>query len=703
MMETLIVIRTQSQLEELALYLSDKDLISFDTETTGLARESQVVGFSICADPTIGYYVVISAWNKDSQTLIEVFDRQTISDFISKNLTDKRLIAHNAVFDASMIEVNFGVSLMPYVHTDTMVLAHLLDENRSNALKELGTIFFGEDATKEQNEMKESVKANGGSLTKDNYELYKADSELLARYGAKDTILTLKLFYVLVPQLYDEGLDKFFYEEESMPLLRGPTYDMNTTGLKVDTEKLQNLKGELEAECLELITFINREIAEHVKDKYPGINKKNTFNIGSGQQLAWLLFVKLGQPFHRLTDTGKEVCKALGLRVPYSFKAKRDFMQVIAESEGYIYQPECKDLKTGKTKRAKKVGDISKYLSTDAEALELYANKYVWVKKLLEYSKAQKILSTYVEGIQERVRYGIIRPEFKQIGTTSGRYSSKNPNFQNLPRNDKRVKGCIVARKGNVFVGADYSQLEPRIFASLSNDPRLLQCFKDGDDFYSVVGTGTFGREGYSLKKEDEGSFAQMFPDERQISKEDVSLASVYGTTANKMAPAIGKSVEEAQEILDNYFEAFPGVKNFMLERHETVKAEGRVYSIYGRPRRIPLATKIPEIYGTTKHSELPYEARTLLNLAVNHTIQSSGASIMNRAAIRTRKVLDSKGYFQVKIVMQVHDELILEGPKALKDEMAAILKDSMENTTILPNVSLIAKPVVANNLADLK
>ncbi len=700
-MEKLIVIRTEAQLEALGGYLADKDLIAFDCETTGLSRDSQVVGFSVCADPDEAYYVIIKYWDKESGKLVELFDADRIKMFLFKHLLDKQLIAHNAVFDCSMIEVNFGVGLMQSVHTDTMVLSHLLDENRSNALKDLGLTLFGEDSVKEQIEMKESVKANGGMLTKDNYELYKADSELLARYGAKDTILTLKLFYVLVPQLYEEGLNKFFYEDESMPLLRGPTYDMNTVGLKVDQERLQDLKGELEAECLELKTYIHKEIQPHVQDKYPGTSKAKTFNIGASQQLAWLLFVKLGQPFHRLTDAGKEVCKALGLKIPYSFKQKREFLQAIGDYKDYMYQPDVTN-KAGKVTKGKKVGDVWKYLSTDAEALELHANKYTWVKKLLEYSRNLKILNTYVVGIQDRVKYGIIRPEFKQIGTTSGRYSSKNPNFQNLPRNDKRVKACIVARTGRVFVGADYSQLEPRVFASLSGDKKLIECFKSGDDFYSVVGVDVFDKQGMSLKKSEKGSFADKYPLLREKAKE-LPLAYAYGTTAPKMAPLLDKDIDETQEILDKLAESFPGIPELQARCHAQVKAEGRVYSIYGRPRRIPEALGITKIYGNTQHSELPYQARTLLNLSVNHTVQSSGASIMNRAAIKVKKLIDEKGWEDVKIILQVHDELVLEGPEELASQMAEVLKHCMETACTLPNVDLVAQPVISKNLADLK
>ena len=118
-----------------------------------------------------------------------------------------------------MVEAYFKIRLIESLHTDTMILAHLLNENRRVGLKELAASMYGEDSTLEAKDMKESVAKNGGLLTKANYEMYKADSQLMGKYGAKDAWITYKLFLDLVPELYKQKLDKFFYEEESMPLL----------------------------------------------------------------------------------------------------------------------------------------------------------------------------------------------------------------------------------------------------------------------------------------------------------------------------------------------------------------------------------------------------------------------------------------------------------------------------------------------------
>lgn len=705
-MEKLITIREVEQLEELRQYIKDNDFIAFDSETTGVLHGSKIIGFSFSAHVDIGYYVILSYWDVEKQELIDLPIKKE-AESIVKLLVGKNLIMHNAVFDCYMVNTNYAVDLMPYVHTDTMILAHLLDENRQNGLKELGVSIFGESAREEQLAMKDSVHRNGGKLTKDLYELYKADADLMARYGAKDTILTIKLFYHLVPQLYEESLDQFFYKDESMPLLRGPTYDLNTTGLKVDIKKLQDLKGALEASIMEAKTFVHKEISRHVKDKYPGTSKTKIFNIGSGSQISWLLFDKLSNEFVVLTKGGKELCKDLNIRIPYTGKAKREFIATIKSMKGRTYSEAKFNPKTKKMQRPKKVKDYWTYLSSDKNSLGKFANKYKWIERLLYLTKEETILDTYVLGIQKRLQYGIIRPSFLQHGTTSGRYSSKNPNFQNLPRDDKRVKATIIARPGKIFIGADYAQLEPRVFASMSQDERLMSSFAKGEDFYSVIGMDIFDKKDVSKIKSDENSFAKKYPELRDRSKV-VALATPYGRTASFTASQMGIKQDEAQELMDKYFEEYGKVELMMLESHEMAKRDGRTLNLFGRPRRIPEAKNIEKRYGKSMHGELPYEIRTLLNLAMNHRIQSTGASIMNRAAIAVHKMcsdiaVNDHRWAEVKIVMQIHDELILEAPEAIAEDVLLVLKEGMENTVKLPGVNLLAEPKIANNIAGLK
>lgn len=701
MNEQLHILRTIQEVKDLQLIIGDKEYIAFDTETTGLDKDCKVIGISIAFDTESAYYIILYEYNVESDQLHPLETTKCIEDFL-RSLKERQLIAHNAIYDCRVIYDNFKIRLIDSIHTDTLILGHLLNENRPNGLKELGVGLFGDDAKTEQNEMKASVIKNGGVLNSKQYELYKADPELIAKYGAKDALLTIKIFYVLVPELIEQGLYDFFYKEESMPLLKGPTYDLNTFGLKIDVKRLTELKGSLEAEILEAKAIIHAEITPHIISKYKGDKASNTFNLNSKQQLSWLLFEVLEADFGTLTESGKELCKALDLPLPYALKDKRNFLHEVRSKKGEVYLKAHFDRKLKKQVKDKVIKDAWTYLSFDMSSIIKHAKTYKWVEKYLEYTKNTKTLNTYVDGILEKLHYGVIYPSFLQHGTSSGRYSSRDPNFQNLPRDDKRIKACVTSRQGKVFVGADFSQLEPRVFASFSKDERLLSCFKDNDDFYSVIGAGIFGCEGMPMKKDDPGSFASIYKEERQMAKA-VALAAAYGVTAPRISHMIGKSTKEAQEIIDDYFERFPSVHKLMYDTHEKVMKDGQIPSLYGRMRRLPHAKNFKELYGNTPHAQLPYEIRNTLNLSMNHTIQSTGASIVNRASIALRNNIKKYEIEGCYIILQVHDELIVECNEQDADLVSLLLKDAMQFTVSLPGVDLIAEPKIGRNLAELK
>jgi DNA polymerase-1 len=697
-MERLIVIDKPEDLGQVLDFVKESEFVAFDTETNGTHRGAQVIGLSLCGDESTAYYIILKAWDVTTEQLITVIPDSGIAEILQL-LTTKQLVGHNAIFDCSMIEQNFKISLIDSIHTDTMILAHILNENRRVGLKELAAHYFGESSTVEQKEMKESITKNGGKMTKTQYDLYKADAHLIAKYGAKDALLTYKLFLQLVPELYEQGLDKFFYEEESMPLLKTVTYQLNTTGLKVDVPALQSLKKTLEAECIEAKAYILDAIKPHISEKYPGTNKKNQFNIGSSQQLSELIFGIYQLEFNTLTDAGKELCRSLNVKIPYSISAKRQFIQMCLSRKGEPLGPDA--VVNGKTVKAKKIKAPWAYIACDKKTLTGLAHRYKWIERLLEYQRKMKILSTYVEGIEERLQYGVIRPSFLQHGTTSGRYASRDPNFQNLPRDDKRVKSCIIARPGKVFVGADYSQLEPRVFAYYSKDERLLASFGGEDDFYSVIGMEVYNKHDCVPRKEGSpDAFGIKYKKLRDLSKV-IALASTYGATAHQLAPTTGKSREDTQEDIDAYFERFPGVAELMKESHKLAKDNGYVTNLFGRPRRMPEALKIRKIYGEKSHVDYPYEVRNILNLAVNHRIQSTGASIVNRSAVQFLRDCQDAG-IECRLVVQVHDSLVVECDEKDAENVSLLLQNAMENTVDLKTVRLEAVPKIGKNLAEV-
>ena len=195
-------------------------------------------------------------------------------------------------------------------------------------------------------------------------------------------------------------------------------------------------------------------------------------------------------------------------------------------------------------------------------------------------------------------------------------------------------------------------------------------------------------------------AFGVKYKKLRDLSKV-IALASTYGATAAQLAPTTGKSREDTQEDSDNYFETFPDVAKMMLDSHNMAKRQGYVTNLFGRPRRMPEAKRINKIYGNVPHHELPYEARNILNLAVNHRIQSTGASIVNRAAIKFKENASLAG-IDCKLVVQVHDSLVVECEQADAEAIALLLQDAMENTTQLEGIALEAVPKIGQNLAEV-
>lgn len=697
MEQRLIVIDRSPKVGMLINEIKNHDVIAFDTETTGLTTQHEIIGYSVCFNDHDSYYVVLASWENSELKYLE--GMREASQPLIELLSEKQLIMHNAIFDCMMVEAFFKVRLISALHTDTMVLAHLLNENRRIGLKELAKEYFGEDAAAEQAEMRASALANGAKLTRETYEMYKADYKIMGKYGAKDALLTFKLFHIMIEELVEQGLEQFFYEDESMPLLKNVTYELNTTGLLIDIQKLQTLKKTLQAECLEAKDFIMQEITPYVKEKYLGTNKKNTFNLGSNPQMAWLMFQQFKLEFGTLTDGGKVICRHLGLKLPYTPSAKRMFIDECLARVGEIYQPEA--IVNGKKVAAKKIKEPWSYIACDKSILKKHSGRYKWIEVLLEHNRKLNLLSTYVEGIESRIVYGVIRPQFLQTGTTSGRYASRNPNFQNLPRDDKQIKECVIARPGRVFVGADYSQLEPRVFAYTSQDKRLMEAFNGTDDFYSVIGMEVYDKTDCTPQKEGSSdAFGVKYKRLRDLSKV-IALASTYGATAYQLAPTTGKNIEDTQQDIDSYFERFPGVRNMMLESHKQAKTDGQVKNLFGRPRRMPEAKRITKLYGNIDHAELPYDARNLLNLAVNYRIQSTGASIVNRAAIAF-KVNSKLSGLENKIVCQVHDSLIVECAIQDAENISLLLQDAMETTSILEGVPLEAVPKIGTDLSKV-
>jgi DNA polymerase-1 len=360
--------------------------------------------------------------------------------------------------------------------------------------------------------------------------------------------------------------------------------------------------------------------------------------------------------------------------------------------------------------------------------VESIASEHKWAESLRVYNKLVKIRSSYYERFLEHTEDGVYYPSFKQHGTSSGRYSS---DFQQLPRPKDEdsnehplvreysdsIRELVVAPDGYVFIDDDYESLEPRCFADDAGDAALIKIFTDNLDMYSVVAINAENIKDASADKKSPDFLKKKYPQRRQNAKA-YALGIRYGMKEFKLAKTLNIAPEEAQEIIDNYFKAFPGLKAKMDKYLTEVKTTGKVTSKFGRIRHLPRAKEIYKKFGDgvleylnlsriakktyvpiTELKDIRKEYNNLLNNALNFPIQSAATSIVNRAAIAmTKQFLEQK--LDAWVSLQIHDQLVITCRQDCIDKVKVIVQNSMEQTNLLA-MPLIAKPEVAHNLRE--
>lgn len=353
-----------------------------------------------------------------------------------------------------------------------------------------------------------------------------------------------------------------------------------------------------------------------------------TFNIGSPMQLSHVLFDVMGLP--------------------------------------------TKDLK--KTKRG--------YYSTNAKVLSDLARDHEIVRLILDWREKSKIKSTYLDTLGPLRRGdGRVHTTYNQTITATGRLSSSDPNLQNIPTRSelgRTVKTAFSAGEGSVFLAVDYSQIELRLLAHLSGDEHLVRAFNEGEDFHAETAARVFGVP-----------VSEVTPDLRSRAKA-VNFGIVYGQQAYGLSQSLHISMAEARDMIDRYYEAYPGVRTFLDNVVARAKQTGYAETMYGRRRHIPeLKAKNSQLRG--------FGERT----AMNHPMQGTAADIIKIAMARVSRRLEEEG-FAAHMILQVHDELDFECPVDEVERLTAMVRDVMEHVVDL-RVPLIAEASTGITWADAK
>ena len=321
----------------------------------------------------------------------------------------------------------------------------------------------------------------------------------------------------------------------------------------------------------------------------------------------------------------------------------------------------------------------TKQFSTEEEYLQTFAHKYEIVDKILEYRGVKKLLSTYVEALPLLVNpaTGKIHTSFNQAVTATGRLSSTNPNLQNIPVRDelgRRIrKAFIPSDDEHLLLSADYSQVELRLMAHLSGDESLIAAFEHGEDVHAATAARLFGKE-----------VAEVDSDERRKAK-TANFGIIYGISAFGLSQRLDIPRKEAKEIIEGYFASYPHVKEYMDRVVEEAKRDGYVSTIFGRRRYLnDIASRNAVARGLAERN------------AVNAPIQGSAADIMKIAMIRVSRRFREEG-IRSKVILQVHDELVVDMLRSEQERVIAIVTEAMESAAAL-RVRLVVDCGVGGN-----
>lgn len=695
------------------------EFIACDSETTGLSMTDEVVCLAIATSPTEAFCIPLKIWQNNELIIPwskEVYPK--VIEAIKEILAHPKQLYHNAAFDARMFKYSFDIEVIDKVYCDTQLLHHTaIDENPPHGLKENAAKYLNPNAANPQDDLKQSVLANGGKWNLGQKDMYMGDWKLLAEYNCWDVIYTYQLFNLWYPEIEKQGLQDL-WNLEVMPLLK-VTYEMNTTGIKVDIPYFEKLKDSMAIRIEALEDEIYASAKQPILAYEISLLKESiklSKQSGAGKMLA-----AKGLPLEWNEHTELVIYDWYNTHK----KQKRVFNLDSTDDKAFLLY----DVLSLPVKAMTASGKRSTNKAIIDSLIEEYEDTSDLLKLIKERSKELKLLNTYVDPILETHEDGRIFPSFMQTGTTSGRFScgGRSINLQTLPRDDKRIKAGFIPDEGCAFVAADYASLEPRTFAEVSEEPGIKRIFNEGLDFYSTIAIDVLGLEGVSANPDHENYLGKVDKAKRQEFKAIV-LAVPYGAEGGRISQLLKIPYEEGKALVDKYLTTYPQLKRWMDRCGWDMKTKGYVISRAGRKKRGSLINELYTKYKVkdfskrnlisfwNKHKSFQerfpgdglsfyLECRNLLNVSKNHCIQSLAASTMNAASISLYQELKQQK-MQTKVIAQIHDELVLIAPLQEAERSAKLLQEYMINNRITKNISvkMDTDPVITTvSLADAK
>ena len=597
----IVTISTESDLDK---FLSNvRDVIAFDTETTGLNQiDDKIVGLSLAYDDKHGAYIPIRHVAKSldlfggenlvpNQLSIDIIYKKLWPIFTNPNITK---IAHNIKYDLHILD-NTGWDITKINPVDdTMLISYALyGLSHGHGLDELAEKYLNHTNVKFSDLF--------DPKTKDADRHFETLSiETAAQYSGEDAIVTMALYKLMRPQLNENEKLRQLYETCDLPLCPILCL-MEKYGVAVNRERLNQLSNVFHKQLEKLESEIY-ELAGH------------EFNVASPKQLAVVLFDELNLPH-------------------------------------------------------------GKKQSTDATTLNDLIESHPIVEKILQWRSVAKLAGTYADALPHEIaKDGRIHTTFIQTSTNTGRLSSRNPNLQNIPIKTElgeEIRKCFVAEPNHMLIAVDYSQIQLRLLAEVANVKMFKDTFNAGLDIHEQT-----ARKIFNIPEN-----APVPKDLRRAAK-TINFSIIYGISAFGLANQLNISREEAKNIINSYMAGLPEIKeyidyitNFVLEHH-------CVYTPWGRQIKIPEAAN-PRLRG--------YATRA----AINAPIQGFEADIVRRAMVEIYNKIVVPNSDKIKMILQVHDEIIFECDETSAQHFADLIKNEMEHVTKL-SVPLVAESIVS-------
>lgn len=635
-------------------------LLGFDTETTGLELDRQMVGFSVASDDgeIVAYVPVAHVPNVDlfsytDQKALDAINapRKDVTVFLNWLFSDDptasfSFIMHNAGFDIRTL-LNEGVyGVRDRTIHDTMLLSWLDAPERKggHSLGNILSLVGGEKlaAPWERKVGNKTVKIPIAAVPVDR----------MARYACADVQLLGKVFYYLKQSFVgavDNDTHVLWREYMNVELPTSRIVEqMAYVGIKVNTDVLTAIQKDMDARIEQTVATLAGLLEYHPRDTLPIISSP----------------AKLSKLLHECLKWWPSPIEA-ERTVSGSFTVAKLYLEGLASGGSPVNDPKGQ----------------------------------IFAKELLVLRKLEKLRSTYTQTMLDMLdSHSRLHGSFKQHGTGTGRFSSSEPNLQNIPRTPKATSGMpdmrsvFVAEEGYTLVDSDYSQLELRLLAHFSKDATLCHAFETGGDPHQAT-ADKLRAKGINVDR---------------TAAKTINFGIAYGMGPNKLSASLGITTDAAKALLDSYFAEFPGILTLRDKCIAEAKSTRRITTLFKRYRDLP-GINAPDKWVvdpiTSKRVNEGAKTRAACErAALNTRIQGSAADVVKMAMVVVDRKLHEAGYTSsdVRLLLQIHDELLYEVRTPLVEPVSAIIQDGMENCVKL-HVKLEAKPSHGRTWSEAK